>query len=146
MSQESFGNPDFQPPEVILEAVLYCDDLEAAGAFYEKVIGLTLSSCEPDRHRFYQMKYGMLLLFRASATRSQAIEVNGRLIPKHGTTGSGHLAFAVDIESQNAMRERLARAGIKLESEIKWPSGGESIYCRDPAGNSIEFATPELWY
>ena len=27
----------------------------------------------------------------------------------------------------------------------RWPNGARSIYVRDPAGNSLEFAEPALW-
>jgi hypothetical protein len=42
-------------------------------------------------------------------------------------------------------RERLTVAGVAIESEFEWPRGGRSIYVRDPAGNSIEFAEPRIW-
>jgi non-canonical purine NTP pyrophosphatase (RdgB/HAM1 family) len=42
-------------------------------------------------------------------------------------------------------RQRLTAAGIAIESEFEWPRGGRSIYVRDPAGNSIEFAEPRIW-
>jgi catechol 2,3-dioxygenase-like lactoylglutathione lyase family enzyme len=42
-------------------------------------------------------------------------------------------------------RERLEQQGVAIEAEITWPSGGYSIYFRDPAGNSVELATPQVW-
>ena len=42
-------------------------------------------------------------------------------------------------------RDRLASLGVAIESEIGWPQGGESIYVRDPAGNSVEFVTAAVW-
>jgi len=29
--------------------------------------------------------------------------------------------------------------------DFEWPQGGRSIYFRDPAGNSLEFAEPRIW-
>ena len=40
-------------PNAILETVVYCDDLDAARAFYEGVVGLSLVSLEPGRHLFF---------------------------------------------------------------------------------------------
>jgi len=66
-------------------------------------------------------------------------------VPTHGAYGPGHIAFAVDEADLPAWRERLCRHGVTIEQEITWPGGGRSIYFRDPAGNSVELATPQLW-
>ncbi|MFO1143760.1 MAG: glyoxalase/bleomycin resistance/extradiol dioxygenase family protein, partial [Amaricoccus sp.] len=42
-------------------------------------------------------------------------------------------------------RARLERAGVAVEADFRWPNGSRSIYVRDPAGNSVEFAEPALW-
>jgi catechol 2,3-dioxygenase-like lactoylglutathione lyase family enzyme len=39
----------------------------------------------------------------------------------------------------------LLAAGVPIEAEIDWKQGGRSLYFRDPAGNSIEFAPLTLW-
>jgi catechol 2,3-dioxygenase-like lactoylglutathione lyase family enzyme len=45
-----------------------------------------------------------------------------------------------------AWRDTLAAAGVAIEAEISWPQGGHhSLYVRDPAGNSVELASPTLW-
>ena len=136
----------YRTPQSILETVLYCEDLVAAGEFYEEVIGLTLFSHEPNRHRFYQVGGSMLLIFQPATTEQVAVEIGGEAIPRHGAHGPGHLAFAVGEQEMEAVRSRLAQQGVAIESEIDWPSGGHSIYCRDPDGNSIEFATRSLWF
>ena len=38
---------------------------------------------------------------------------------------------------------RLENLGIAIEADFEWP--GRSIYFRDPAGNSLEFAEPSIW-
>ncbi len=142
----STSDETYQPPQSILETVLYCEDLVAAGEFYEEVVGLTLFSHEPNRHRFYQVGGSMLLLFQPKTTEQATVQIGGQTIPKHGSHGPGHLAFAVREQEMGAVRQRLVRHGVAIESEIDWPSGGHSIYCRDPDGNSIEFATRSLWF
>jgi catechol 2,3-dioxygenase-like lactoylglutathione lyase family enzyme len=71
--------------------------------------------------------------------------IAGAPVPLHGTRGVGHLAFAVREEEIVAWRSHLERAGIEIESEVHWPQGGTSLYLRDPAGNSVELATPKIW-
>lgn len=133
-------------PTAILESVLYCEDLEAAGRFYEQIVGLSLLSFEDNRHRFYRLRDGMLLLFQPESTQRQTVRVGGQTIPNHGARGPGHLAFSIGDEEIDSVRQHLNRHGVPIESEIQWPGGGFSLYCRDPAGNSIEFATRSLWF
>ena len=54
----------------------------------------------------------------------------------------------VSAEQLEAMKEKLRGSGVQIESEICWPGAADalSIYCRDPAGNSVEFATRSLWF
>ena len=40
----------------------------------------------------------------------------------------------------------LAEQRVAIEREVDWPGGGFSLYFRDPAGNSLELATPRLWF
>ena len=51
-------------------------------------------------------------------------------------------ASAQEIER---WKDHLAANGVVIESDFEWPQGGRSIYFRDPAGNSIEFAEPRIW-
>ena len=43
------------------------------------------------------------------------------------------------------MARALRKCGVAIESEVDWPSGGTSLYFRDPAGNVLELAPPTLW-
>jgi catechol 2,3-dioxygenase-like lactoylglutathione lyase family enzyme len=136
----------YQVPDSILETAIYCDDLVAAGVFYEQIVGLTLFSHEPNRHRFYRVGKSMLLIFVPATTEQAEVRVNGQPIPQHGAHGPGHMAFAIDEDDVEPVRKRLAEFSVAVESEIDWPGGGHSIYCRDPGNNSIEFATRSLWF
>jgi catechol 2,3-dioxygenase-like lactoylglutathione lyase family enzyme len=127
----------------VLETCLYATDLKSAKGFYAQLLGLELVQEEPGRHVFFRCGDGMVLLFNPRATckpSPQGIEV-----PTHGATGPGHLAFAATPEELDQWRARLLDHGVSVEREIEWPNGARSLYFRDPAGNSLEFATPRLW-
>jgi catechol 2,3-dioxygenase-like lactoylglutathione lyase family enzyme len=123
----------------VLETVLYVDDLEAAERFYGEVLGLTLDSRKPGLFCFFRIGQGMLLLFDPQASRV------GRDVPAHGATGAGHACFAAAEAELDAWRRRLEGRGVAIEHEQAWPRGGRSFYFRDPAGNSLELATPRIW-
>ena len=128
----------------VLETSLYVDDLARAEAFYHDVLGLdTLSSSE----RYVALDAGeatVLLLFRRGATRD-GLEFSGGRIPAHDAHGPAHAALAVDEDDLPAWRRRLADREVAIESEVRWPSGGTSLYFRDPDGHSVEVVTPGVW-
>ena len=127
-------------PDRILETCLYVTDLDAARAFYMDILGLEFVMQEAGRHVFLRCGDSMFLLFNPEQTPI----VTG-FAPPHGALGPGHVAFAMREADIPAWRERLQTAGVAIETEFEWPHGGYSIYFRDPAGNSVELATPRLW-
>jgi catechol 2,3-dioxygenase-like lactoylglutathione lyase family enzyme len=132
------------PPERILETALYVDDLDAAIAFYGGVLGLDCSHRVPGRHAFFRLGAAMLLLFDPEAT--QVVSDGPLPVPPHGgAPGCGHVCFAVDAAALEGWVVRLEAAGVAIEADFRWPNGARSIYVRDPAGNSVEFAEPRLW-
>ena len=124
----------------VLETALYVDDLPAAERFYREVLGLELYSREDGRHVFFRLGNAMLLLFNPSKTR----QATG-LVPTHGADGPGHVAFTLNPSDVEAWRGHLEKHNVPVETEVQWPHGGLSIYFRDPAGNSVELATPQMW-
>lgn len=127
----------------ILETVLYARDLAAAEDFYGRVLGLRLHAKAENRHVFYKLESQMLLIFNPDVTRTPS---KGTLpVPAHGATGEGHVCFAATAPELDGWRTRLASLGITIEADFEWPGGGRSIYIRDPAGNSVEFAEPRIW-
>ncbi|QDU97431.1 VOC family protein [Lignipirellula cremea] len=127
-------------PDRILETCLYVDDLAAAEEFYAGVLGLELHSQEPGRHLFFYCGESMLLLFNPAVSS----ETQGE-IPAHGAKGAGHLALAVEEPTMPDWKKRLEQAGVAIEVDYSWSRGGRSLYFRDPAGNSLELATPRIW-
>ena len=55
------------------------------------------------------------------------------------------MTFSIREAEMASWRERLAAKGVAIEKEVDWPGGGRSIYFRDPAGNSVELASPRIW-
>jgi len=130
--------------EGILETALYVDDLDKAEAFYSDVLGFAKIRRGGNRHLFYRCGPGILLIFNAEETLKP--ETDGSIpVPPHGTRGQGHVCFRVRAHNLDAMAAALKAAGVAIEQEIVWPQGGRSIYFRDPAGNSLECATPMIW-
>jgi catechol 2,3-dioxygenase-like lactoylglutathione lyase family enzyme len=128
-----------QPIDRILETILYVDDLDAAERFYGDVLGLALDSRKDGIFVFFKCGDGMLLLFDPQASRQS------RAVPVHGADGAGHVCFGVADAELDAWQGRLRAAGVEIEQEASWPRGGRSFYFRDPAGNSLEIASPRIW-
>ena len=128
----------------VLEAALYADDLDAARRFYGGVLGLREIASQEGRHVFFRAGTAVLLVFRPQASRRPPAP--GALpVPPHGAEGAGHVCLTVDEEALSAMADRLTAEGIAIEADFRWPHGPRSIYVRDPADNSVEFASPLLW-
>jgi catechol 2,3-dioxygenase-like lactoylglutathione lyase family enzyme len=128
-----------RPIDRVLETILYVDDLDAAERFYGEVLGLELDSKKDGLFVFFKCGDGMLLLFEPQAAST------GRNVPPHGAKGPGHACFAVAADDLEAWKARLEAVGVAIEQEMAWPRGGRSFYFRDPAGNSLELATPKIW-
>src|SRR5258708_11420505 len=114
--------------ERVLETCLCVNDLSAAEEYYSRVLGLEYYSRVEGRHVFFRCGRAMFLLFNPQQT-----EISDGRMPTHGTRGPGHAAFAVQDSELAAWRAHVLREGVVIESEIDWPSGGHSIYFRDPA-------------
>ncbi len=126
--------------QAIVETAVYVEDLDAAEAFYGKVLGLPVLGREAGRHVFFRVGTStVLLVFRAEST------LRGDVLPAHGTHGPGHFALGVRPGALGGWRERLAAHGVAIEKEVPWARGGHSLYFRDPGGNSVELLTPGVW-
>jgi catechol 2,3-dioxygenase-like lactoylglutathione lyase family enzyme len=129
----------------VLETTLYVDDLEKAEQFYGGILGLAKIYSVPGRQLVFRCGDGVLLIFDPKQTERDPIMINGAKIPLHGARGAGHMAFRVPHERLAAWRDHLGANHVSIESEIAWPNAAHSIYFRDPAGNSLEFATTDIW-
>ena len=132
-------------PKAILETILYAPDLDAAESFYRDVLGLEPVSKQPGRQVFYRLEKQMLLIFNPDATVQPPAPDAKLPVPPHGAKGEGHVCFAATATEIDVWKRRLQAQGIEIEADFEWPSGGRSIYFRDPAGNCLEFAEPRIW-
>lgn len=128
----------------ILETVLYADDLDEAERFYAGVLGLPRVGQGSALMRTFRVgPRQVLLVFDPSQS-----EPAGRDVPSHGARGPGHVALLVGEGDLPAWRARLTSHGVPIEEEIEWdwgPTPHRSIYVRDPAGNSVELITGDIW-
>jgi catechol 2,3-dioxygenase-like lactoylglutathione lyase family enzyme len=132
-------------PPAVLETCIYAFDLEAAERFYTEVLGLQLLSRQPGRHVFFRSGSGVFLVFNPAVTSAEPADSAAIAPPRHGTKGPGHVAFRMEESDFDRWRQRLRNHAVPIEAEMEWPRGGHSIYFRDPAGNSIELASPRIW-
>jgi catechol 2,3-dioxygenase-like lactoylglutathione lyase family enzyme len=141
MSAAGGGTPGEHPPlEGVHESALYAADLAQAERFWA-ALGLPLVGRLAGRHVFFRAGRDLLLIFDPATTA-----MTGGAVPPHGARGAGHVALSVpDGVALEAWRARLADASVDIEAEVVWPTGGRSLYFRDPAGNSIELITRGSW-
>ena len=134
------------PPSIdrVIETAIYVEDQASARHFYVDLLGFRVIL---DIPRLLALDVGgrsVLLLFQRGATTEPLDTPNG-VIPPHDASGQQHLAFAIARDAIEPWVEHLGRHGIAIESRVRWPRGGQSLYVRDPDGHSVEFATPGLW-
>jgi catechol 2,3-dioxygenase-like lactoylglutathione lyase family enzyme len=92
---------------------------------------------------FFRCGAGMLLVFNPDASASPHPK---NPIPPHGARGPGHFCFRVETaEEVQGWRERFEARSIEVELVHTWDNGAQSVYIRDPAGNSVEVAEARLW-
>ena len=136
----------------ILETTLDATNLDEMEAFYTRLLSREPYQKEPGRFVFYKLEEAMFLLFNPEAT-VQPPAAGARLpVPPHGTSGAGHLCFSGTGDEIECWKAHLEDNGVAVEADFNWPSskpdeptGGRSIYFRDPAGNSLEIAEPRIW-
>lgn len=130
-----------KPIESVLETILYSTDLHSAHAFYSGVLGLSPLG-EPSQLAagFRVSDTHVLLIFNPEISSQQ-----GRDVPSHGAIGAGHIALRIQQEDFEDWQARLKEHSVEVEQLHEWEQGGRSIYCRDPAGNSIELIDRDIW-
>jgi catechol 2,3-dioxygenase-like lactoylglutathione lyase family enzyme len=132
----------------LLETALYLDDVGQAIQFYQDLFEFPLLSGDAQPGTTFaalEVPGKAVLLFFRRGANAEPLETGGGMIPPHGGEGRLHLAFAIAADSYESWKTKLAGRNIRIESEVRWPRGGQSLYFRDPEGNLVELATPGIW-
>jgi catechol 2,3-dioxygenase-like lactoylglutathione lyase family enzyme len=130
----------------VLETSLYVTDLARSCAFYRALFGFTPFFTDERMCALEVPNEQVLLLFRHGMTDTPAPGPGpDGFIPPHHGRGELHLCFAIPYGELAAWEAHLRRHDIAVESRLRWPHGGTSLYFRDPDDHSLEVATPGLW-
>jgi catechol 2,3-dioxygenase-like lactoylglutathione lyase family enzyme len=129
----------------VLETCVYVEDVARSREFYGRIFGFKGMIDGEERICPLNVAPGqVLILFKRGGTLED-VPVGGGHIPAHDGGGEQHFAFAVPEGSLDQWKTFLAQEGVEVESEVRWPQGGRSIYFRDPDRLVVELATPGLW-
>jgi catechol-2,3-dioxygenase len=115
--------------------------------FYTSILGLEFVFEEQDRSVFLKAGQSMLLIFNPNKTLVSNENSATIQFPTHGTSPPSIVHFALEIDQENYdnAKQTLNEKNIKIEKEVAWEKGTNSIYFRDPAGNLVEIITPGAW-
>ena len=114
--------------------------------FYINILGLEFVSEEKDRYVFLKAGKNMLLIFNPIKTLDT--NKDDSKFPIHGAFTPPsiiHFALEIDKENYNSAKYTLNENNVKIEREVVWEKGTNSVYFRDPAGNLVEIITQGSW-
>jgi catechol 2,3-dioxygenase-like lactoylglutathione lyase family enzyme len=123
-------------PSEMVNVRYMVDDVDAAIAFYTKLLGFEVLTSFPPA--FADVKRGNLRLLLSGPTSSA-----GRPMPDGAKPGPGgwnriHL-LVDDIEAEVT---RLRDAGARFRNDVIKGPGGKQILLQDPSGNVVELFQP----
>ena len=128
----------------VLETALYVDDLKRSTQFYQDIFRLEVLAADDRFCAFNVAGRQVLLLFRKGGTTTPIATPAG-VIPPHDGSGHLHFAFSIPAAELPGWEQWLQGKGVEIESKVRWPEGGVSLYLRDPDGHLVELATPGVW-
>jgi catechol 2,3-dioxygenase-like lactoylglutathione lyase family enzyme len=112
--------------------------------FYRDQLGLRLLESGERLSVFSVADKQVLLIFRSGGTL-EPIPTPGGMIPPHEASGRLHFSLAISKDDFGGWEKYLISRSIVIESKVNWPTGGQSIYFRDPDNHLVELATPGIW-
>jgi catechol 2,3-dioxygenase-like lactoylglutathione lyase family enzyme len=123
-------------PSEMVNVRYLVDDVDAAIAFYTKLLGFEVLTSFPPA--FADVRRGKLRLLLSGPTSSA-----GRPMPdgtKPGPGGWNRIHLLVDdIEAEVA---RLREAGARFRNDVLAGPGGKQVLLQDPSGNVVELFQP----
>lgn len=134
------------PPKIagVIETAIHVEDMKRAEEFYERIFGFEKMMGDDRFCAFNIGGLDVFLLFRSGGS-TQPTQIPGGRIPPHGGSGPLHFAFAIAEPDWDLWTKHLESNSVAIESIVRWPRGGRSIYFRDPDNHLVELATPGLW-
>jgi catechol 2,3-dioxygenase-like lactoylglutathione lyase family enzyme len=127
----------------VLQCSLYVESLERARKFYEEVLELKPLLADGETCVYPIMRDTLVLIERG--VKLGSLESSGGALQPHDAHGPAHIAFAITARELSRWVAALGKHGIVIESRVKCPRGGESIYFRDHDSNLLELVTPVAW-
>lgn len=128
----------------VLETALYVEDLDRSQAFYQRVFGFEVMLSDHRMRALEVPGRQALLLFKLGGSVNLSETPYGT-IPPHDGHGRQHLCFSIDEAELIPWESHLQALSVEIESRLDWPTGGSSLYFRDPDQHSIEVGTAGLW-
>jgi catechol 2,3-dioxygenase-like lactoylglutathione lyase family enzyme len=128
----------------IIETAITVRDIETSARFYEDLFGFERMLDDPRICSMNVAPGHVLLIFKEGGSTDQ-VQTEGGIIPGHDAHGQMHFALGIAAEDFDGWIGRLREKGIAIESIVKWPLGGRSVYFRDPDQHAVELATPGVW-
>ena len=135
---------DAPPASAILETCVDVTDLRRSSNFYAGLFGYAVMRCD-DRFCAFNVGGRQVLLLFLRGSDPEGTLLPFGMIPPHGASGRAHIGFSISSEELPAWHQRLSQRGISIESSFDWPTGGKSIYFRDPDNHLLELVTPGVW-
>ncbi len=118
---------------------MYVSDLNQTSKFYHDLLGLKVIGRVDGRHIFFKAGTSVLLCFIAEATSQDDH------LPPHYGSGKLHMAFEVEMENYQSIKEQLISKGVDVIYEETWRSDVHSFYFHDPDGHVLEIVPKGMW-
>jgi catechol 2,3-dioxygenase-like lactoylglutathione lyase family enzyme len=128
----------------VLETAIYVDDVRRSVEFYRRIFEFEVLVGDDRFCALNVANRQVFLIFKKGGTL-HPMPMPGGILPPHDGSGQTHFAFSIPAADLSAWEQRLAEAGIAIESRVAWPAGGHSLYFRDPDGHLAELVTPGCW-
>jgi catechol 2,3-dioxygenase-like lactoylglutathione lyase family enzyme len=129
----------------VVETSLYVGDLQRSVRFYEGLFGFRALLSEERLCALHVTGRQVLLLFLRGGSVQPKEAPQGGVIPGHDGSGRMHLGLAIAADELEAWEGRLREFGVEVESRVRGPGEGMSVYFRDPDGHLVELLTPGIW-
>lgn len=126
----------------VSELVLVVSDVASVARFYREVVGLTAASESEDWAWFHTGTPGSSAYL--AVTRAQLLYEEHSPHPPGKRWGPVHFALRVDRADLAASVERVRGAQVEVHGpqRLEWMQA-DSYYFYDPAGNLVEFWSPD---